>query len=74
MLTVADDASGDDATIAGGFTLTIALTDEVAPVTTITKKLKKLSTGKHTFQVRATDAAKNVGAPVTVSWKVKPKG
>jgi hypothetical protein len=37
------------------------------------KKLKKLSVGKHTFQVRATDAAKNVGVPAKVSWKVKPK-
>ena len=111
-LAVADDQVGDIATIAGGFTLTFDLTDEVAPVTTITKKpksstktkasisftsnetgatfecnldglgwnpctspkkLKKLATGKHSFQVRATDAAKNVGAPVKVTWKVKPK-
>jgi subtilisin-like proprotein convertase family protein len=112
VLTVADDTAVDTATIDGGFTLTIALSDEVAPVTTITqkpktstkpkasisftsneagatfecnldglgwnpctspKKLKKLSVGKHTFQVRATDAAKNVGVPAKVSWKVKPK-
>ena len=112
VLTVADDLALDTTTIAGGVTLTIALTDEVAPVTTITtkpktstkpkstvaftsneagatfecnldgsgwnpcsspKKLKNLSVGKHTFQVRATDAAKNVGAPVKVSWKVKAK-
>lgn len=35
--------------------------------------VKKLSPGKHTVSVRSTDADKNVGAPVTASWKVKPK-
>ncbi len=111
-LSAADDVGGDVPTIAGGFSLTFVLTDEVKPVTTITKKpksstkrkaavsfvsneagstfecnldglgwnpctsprkLKNLSIGKHTFQVRATDPSKNVGVAAKVSWKVKAK-
>jgi subtilisin-like proprotein convertase family protein len=44
VLTVADDLMGDPSQIAGGFTLTMELTDEVAPVTTITKKPNKSTT------------------------------
>ena len=34
-------------------------------------KVKKLKKGKHTFQVRATDANGNRSAATTFSWRVK---
>jgi subtilisin-like proprotein convertase family protein len=35
-------------------------------------KAKKLEVGKHKLAVRATDTERNLSAPVTTSWKVKP--
>jgi hypothetical protein len=54
------------------FNCTLDGQEQFKPCTSpITVKVKK---GRHTFQVRATDAAGNVdGSPATDSWKVKKK-
>jgi hypothetical protein len=63
--------NGTDARVVSGFECKLD-TGAFAPCTSpFTVKVKK---GKHTFQVRATDAAGNVDpTPATRSWTVKKK-
>jgi hypothetical protein len=63
--------SGTDARAVAGFECSLDGAVFAACSTPLTVKVKK---GKHTFEVRATDAAGNVdGSPATDGWKVKKK-
>jgi hypothetical protein len=63
--------SGNDARAVAGFECSLDGAAFAACSSPFTVKVKK---GKHTFSVRARDAAGNVdGAPATADWKVKRK-
>jgi hypothetical protein len=63
--------TGADARVIVGFECNLDNNLGFSPCTSPTNV--KVGRGKHTFSVRATDQAGNVGAPATDTWKVKKK-
>ncbi|MET0600507.1 MAG: Ig-like domain-containing protein [Baekduia sp.] len=60
----------DDRTAADDLTFRCALDDNDAEPCTSPDVVEDLGAGQHTFAVTATDAAGNVSAPATTTWKV----
>lgn len=66
-------SGADDITAASALTFTCKLDDGAAPPCTSPTTYRRLAFGRHAVEVRATDAAGNIGDPATEIFKTKKK-